>query len=65
MFVVAHLCNVRRLSQRDRQRELRQRDFDNRNNVHGPISIAVYAECNKIRRIILAFRCFAGYFFVT
>ncbi len=33
--------------------------------IHDPISIAVYAECNKIRRIILAFRCVAGYFFVT
>ncbi len=33
--------------------------------IHYPLSIAVYAECNKIRRIILAFRCVAGYSFVT
>ncbi len=32
--------------------------------IHYPLSTAIYIECTliKIKRVILAFRCFAGYF---
>ncbi len=58
MFVVARLCKL----------DISHKETDSATlitEIHYPISVAVYAECNKIRRIILAFQCFAGYFFVT
>ncbi len=63
MFVVAQLCKLD-----VSHKETGSVSLDSATlitEIHYPISVAVYTERNKIRRIILAFRCVAGYFCVT